>query len=1279
LRVLGDQVHGSATFTPTAGTASANASITVAAGSYTDAAGNNGGAGSTPAISIDTLAPTLAITSSAAAVKSGETAAITFTFSEAPTGFVAGDVATTGGALSGFAVTANPKVYSATFTPTPGTAAANAGITVAAGAYTDAAGNSGGAGGTPAISIDTLAPTLAITSSTIGVKIGGTATITFSFSEAPVGFVAGDVATTGGTLSNFTVTADPKVYTATFTPPPNTASGIGSVSVAAASYSDAAGNPGGAGASPNIGIDTVAPSISLNPITGDNVIGVAEYTGAVAITGTTTGAEDGRTVTVHLNNHAYTGTVNSGVWSVTVPAGDVGLLTDHSTYPVTADVSDLAGNPATQASQNVLIAATGPVIQINAISGDNYINATEHGSGTAISGTVSGADGRTLTVHLNGQAYTSTVTAGTWSVSVDAAAITGLVDGTYPVTADVSDSSGNPAQQASRTLTVDTTIATPTVALAHDTGSSNSDGLTNDASLTLSPAAGDVSRTFTVDGGAASGTYTAPSTDGAHTVLVTDTDTAHNTANASLSFTLDKTLVTPSVALAHDTGSSGIDRITMDAGLTFSAAAGDVTRSFTVDGGAASGSYTAPSAGGSHTVVVSDTDTAGNSKSASLTFTLDTTIATPTVALAHDNGSSSSDGLTNDASLSLSPAAADVSRTFAVDGGVASSTYTAPSTDGSHTVLVTDTDTAGNTASASVSFTLDKTLVTPSVALTHDTGGSGIDRITNDASLTVSAAAGDVTRSFTVDGGAASGSYTAPSTDGSHTVVVTDTDNAGNSKSASLTFTRDTIAPTTAVSAVHLSNDTGSNSSDFYTSTAAQTISGTLSTALLAGDILKGSVDNGAHWTDITSMVSGTAIAWSGATLAGSDTIAFQVTDQAGNVVAATGTNAYTLDTTAPSFSSGDTATFADQGSGTAYTAVASDASAVSYSLAGSDAGQFNIDANSGAVSFKTPPSHAAPTDTGADNVYNFSVVATDLAGLATTHAVAISVVLPPALQASALDNVINFEVTSNIVLNYDQAVTAVAGKFIHLVNDGGAGFRGESSNHTQLIDVTGTSQVSIVGGKITINPSFDLDLSNNYHISIDAGAFTSNANHLATTAFDGTTSLNFSTVTPDPSRTLANAAASLAMDSSGAMVDGHHWLDIEGIGSSSNASGTPLDLSTSNFALVSKDYDSGAPNPDTSYNGIAVGDSYLALSNFGVNDLIYFDDQANNPATANDLSLSIIGNNGTAPSTLQLAGTGSGLGSFIDITLAGTSVAFDSVAGMQAALLLSTPPIISG
>jgi hypothetical protein len=115
---------------------------------------------------IDTVAPTLSISSNTNTLAAGQTATISFTFSEAPTGFAAADITTTGGTLTGLAVSADPKVYTATFTPNDSNATAS--ITVAASSYTDAVGNNGGAGTTPALSI-----TANLQLSTIALGTGG--------------------------------------------------------------------------------------------------------------------------------------------------------------------------------------------------------------------------------------------------------------------------------------------------------------------------------------------------------------------------------------------------------------------------------------------------------------------------------------------------------------------------------------------------------------------------------------------------------------------------------------------------------------------------------------------------------------------------------------------------------------------------------------------------------------------------------------------------------------------------------------------------------------------------------------------------------------------------------------------------------------------------------------------------------------------------------------------------------------------------------------------------
>ncbi|MBF0125277.1 MAG: hypothetical protein HQL60_08070, partial [Magnetococcales bacterium] len=134
----------------------------------------------------------------------------------------------------------------------------------------------------------------------------------------------------------------------------------------------------------------------------------------------------------------------------------------------------------------------------------------------------------------------------------------------------------------------------------------------------------------------------------------------------------------------------------------------------------------------------------------------------------------------------------------------------------------------------------------------------------------------------------------------SYTARVENSSGGSGTTSSAYVITIDTTAPTLTVSGVDISSDSGTSASDFWTNTTSQTITGTLSSALSTGDILYGSVDNGSSWTAITSMVSGTAISWTSATLSGTSTILFKVVDGAGNTGSTTGSQSYTVDTTAP-------------------------------------------------------------------------------------------------------------------------------------------------------------------------------------------------------------------------------------------------------------------------------------------------------------------------------------------------------------------------------------------
>jgi serralysin len=95
----------------------------------------------------------------------------------------------------------------------------------------------------------------------------------------------------------------------------------------------------------------------------------------------------------------------------------------------------------------------------------------------------------------------------------------------------------------------------------------------------------------------------------------------------------------------------------------------------------------------------------------------------------------------------------------------------------------------------------------------------------------------------------------------------------------------------------------------------------------------------------------------------------------------------------APSVTSGGTASFAENGTGIAYPAVGSDpeSATLTWSLSGTDQAMFNINATTGAVTFRATPNFEAPADAGGNNVYDIIVTASDSA-LTASQNVAITV-----------------------------------------------------------------------------------------------------------------------------------------------------------------------------------------------------------------------------------------------------------------------------------------------
>ncbi|MFD2273824.1 VCBS domain-containing protein [Undibacterium arcticum] len=144
--------------------------------------------------------------------------------------------------------------------------------------------------------------------------------------------------------------------------------------------------------------------------------------------------------------------------------------------------------------------------------------------------------------------------------------------------------------------------------------------------------------------------------------------------------------------------------------------------------------------------------------------------------------------------------------------------------------------------------------------------------------------------------------FEAPADNGGNNVydiIVHATDGiADTTKAVAITVTNVIETPTTTVSNIHISADSGTSSTDFITNVAAQSITATLSAPLAAGESVLGSVDGGASWVTVGT-VSGTSITWS-ATLSGSSSIEFKVANTDGQS-GPTASQSYVLDTTASS------------------------------------------------------------------------------------------------------------------------------------------------------------------------------------------------------------------------------------------------------------------------------------------------------------------------------------------------------------------------------------------
>ncbi|WP_209404581.1 Ig-like domain-containing protein [Pseudozobellia sp. WGM2] len=497
--------------------------------------------------------------------------------------------------------------------------------------------------------IDTTAPLIAIDT------IAGDDIINALEDDSPVAISGTTDAEDGQIVS---VVLNGNTYTATVASgtwsldvPPADAQALDDNETVTADVSDASGNPA-VQATRDIEHDDVPPALTIDTIAGDDIINALEDDSPVTISGTTD-AEDGQIVSVVLNGNTYTATVATGAWSLNVPPADAQALDDNET--VTADVSDASGNPAVQATRNIEHDDVPPALTIDTIAGDDIINALEDDSPVAISGTTDAEDGQIVSVVLNGNTYTATVATGAWSLNVPPADAQAL-DDNETVTADVSDTSGNPAVQATRDIEHDTTppiivIDTPIendgLINADEDGDVTISGTTDAedgqvVTVTLSDGTNSIITTATVMGNTwtASDADISTLTNGPITVDADVSDTAGNPANDQQTVILDNAAPNaPQIVDLSDDSADDTDNITADNTLIFTGTAEPDSEVELFLNGTSIGTITTDNLGnwsfdhtstvlpdGDYTLTAITTDAAGNISptSADFDFTVDT-------------------------------------------------------------------------------------------------------------------------------------------------------------------------------------------------------------------------------------------------------------------------------------------------------------------------------------------------------------------------------------------------------------------------------------------------------------------------------------------------------------------------------------------------------------------------------------------------------------------------------------------------------------------------------
>jgi|GEM_PF-3004773 len=416
-------------------TADGDVVLNIAAGAAVDSGGRPSTATSFT-IRSDRTAPSVNLATTATSPTNLSAIPFTATFSEAVTGFTAGDITVTNGTVQNFS--GSGTTY--TFEVVP-TADGVVTVSIAANAAQDAAGNGNTASNTINITSDRTAPSVNLTTT------AGTSTstnpipFTATFSEAVTGFTAGDILVTNGAVINFTSV---NATTYTFDVVPNSSGVSIGVTVPASVANDAAGNGNTASSTVNVNFTGTVVTANINTTASDPT-NLSPIPFTVTFTEAVSGFQLSDIQVTNGTAQNFSGSGSSYSFDV-VPTSDGPIVIDIPAGAATGNVSNV---PTSAATFIITSDRTAPTVTINP-TGSGQISGTASDSNTITLVELSIYNG---TNYWDGTGFNSSTEVFLTASGTNNWSYAFTIPGTYTVHARATDNAGN-VGDATATVTI---------------------------------------------------------------------------------------------------------------------------------------------------------------------------------------------------------------------------------------------------------------------------------------------------------------------------------------------------------------------------------------------------------------------------------------------------------------------------------------------------------------------------------------------------------------------------------------------------------------------------------------------------------------------------------------------------------------------------------------------------------------------------------------------------------------------------------------------------------